>query len=246
MAFDNTNYVLLTRQNGLFRKVEVLSNNVANANTPGFKSEKVVFDKYLHNATHNNIISFSQDVASVVKLHRAGQYTKTENTLDVAVKGRGFYFRVNTPMGERFTRAGNFTLNATGQIVTSQGYPVLNNGGEAITLNLEEMKLEDIVIREDGSVTFREEQLGQLGIAYFENEHLLEKVGNNLYEALVPPTPNETYAVYQGMLELSNVDSITEMTSLVDAQNDVRTLANLVNSLDDMEKNAIKVFGKQQ
>ncbi|OJV16024.1 MAG: flagellar basal-body rod protein FlgF [Alphaproteobacteria bacterium 33-17] len=241
ISFDNTTYVLLGRQNSMFKEVETLSNNIANANTPGFQRQSMIFEKVLHNATHKDVINYSRDVSTVRNVN-PGDYKSTGNKFDVALVGQGVYFRVNTPQGERYTRGGNFTLNAQGQLVTPQGYQVLNNGGEAIVINDID---QDIVVREDGTITAGPEVIGNIGIAQFENEQFMQPRGNGLLEALVDPLPNAAnFQVYQGVLELSNVEPIVELTTLIDAQRNVSTGTTIINSLDEMEKTAFRIFGK--
>lgn len=241
ISFDNSNYVLLGRQNTMFHEVEVLSNNIANSNTPGYQRQKMIFEQVLHNATNKDTIHYSRDVSTIRKLE-AGEYKATGNTFDVALVGRGYYFRINTPNGERYTRAGNFTLNAQGQLVTPQGYPVLSNGGEPIVILDQD---QDFVVRQNGAITAGENVVGQIGVAFFENEQFMIHHGNNLLEALVDPAPNaENVEIYQGVLEQANVDTIQEVTALINAQREVGLTTNLINSLDEMEKSAVRVFGK--
>ncbi|AZL15665.1 flagellar basal-body rod protein FlgF [Rickettsiales endosymbiont of Stachyamoeba lipophora] len=237
MSFDNSNYVLLSRQISVFRESDVLSNNMANSHTPGFKAGRVIFKQYVHHATAQDRVHFNYDVLSV-KDFSEGQMVKTGNTLDLALVGNAF-FRIQTPDGERYSRAGNFQINGLGQIVTQQGYPVLSEDGQPIVL---ENDLGEIIIRENGTVTVGTEPIAQLGLAFFDDQQFLEPVGNNLYTATAAPTAEGRYKLFQGVVELSNVENISQMTRMVEMQHNLNAVGNFININEQLELNAFKAF----
>jgi flagellar basal-body rod protein FlgF len=129
---ENPGYIALSRQMVLRRQMDLLANNLANLTTPGYRGESMLFVEHLKPTQPREQVAFVQDLATVRDL-RAGPMSHTGNPLDLAIKGEG-YFAVETPEGERYTRAGGFTLDPDGQIVTVKGYPLLGKGGAPITV----------------------------------------------------------------------------------------------------------------
>src|SRR6185437_11408288 len=121
-SMENATYVALSSQMALQRQMDVVANNLANASTPAFKGEEMLFSQYLVQPRGGSPLAFVEDSGTVRDL-RQGPIAKTGNPLDLAIAGQG-YFAVQTPLGARYTRNGHFQLDSQGQIVTSQGYPV--------------------------------------------------------------------------------------------------------------------------
>ncbi len=127
---DNALYTGLTRQSGLNREMTVIANNIANAATTGFRAEGVTFTEFVHAEPGTKSLSMAKaNVQPTSMVH--GAMTQTGGTFDFAVEGDGF-FMVETPNGERLTRAGNFTPNAQGDLVNMDGHMVLDAGGAPI------------------------------------------------------------------------------------------------------------------
>ncbi|MEQ9520097.1 MAG: flagellar hook-basal body complex protein, partial [Parvibaculum sp.] len=200
---ENALLIGMTRQMALRREMSIIANNLANINTNGYKSEHPLFEEYLMpTATEESgdrDISFVQDVG----MHRnlgPGRVDITENPLDVAIIGEG-YFKTQTPEGVRYTRNGAFELNAQGQLVTTDGHPVLTAGGGAITFGAEET---GIVISSDGTVSTSAGERGQIGLVKFENERLMQNAGGTLYRTDQAELPVKDMKVMQGAVESSN------------------------------------------
>ena len=128
---DNAVYAALTRQTGLGHEMQVVANNIANAATTGYKAEDVVFSEHVSNlgADHQSLSMATARVRDTVMTQ--GTLSQTGGTFDLAIEGEGF-FLVQTPEGERLTRAGSFTPNGQGDLVTHDGYPVLDAGGAPV------------------------------------------------------------------------------------------------------------------
>ncbi len=245
---DNSLYIALSRQTGLQRHYDVVANNIANMNTTGYRNERMLFEDYVVKADiakhgkDRGQLAFTQDVATVTD-PTEGPITTTGRAFDVAIQGKGF-FSIRTPLGERYTRSGNFTLDNTNTIVTTQGYPVLDAGGEAIVLP-EEMN-GPVTIGDNGVISVNGEELGQLNIAYFENEQVLEKTGDSMFNSPIPPGIADNARVVQGALEMSNVNSVKEMTEMLTVSRDITRVANLVSAIDELQTSAIRTLAKQQ
>ena len=124
--------IALSRQGTLKREMDVIANNLANMNTTGFKSQKMLFVEHLVKSRGGDRLlpvklSFARDVAQITDLSD-GELNTTGNTLDVAIKKDGF-FVVETPNGQRYTRNGRFETDSQGQLVNQQGFPVLTGAG---------------------------------------------------------------------------------------------------------------------
>lgn len=128
---DNSIYITLSRQVGMFNDMEMTANNLANVNTPGYQANKLMFSDYLvkdedrKTAYANDPVNYRDTTGGAIKT--------TGNSFDVAIDGDA-YFQVQSPLGIRYTRAGNFQLNAEGMLVTTEGYAVLGNDGGPINI----------------------------------------------------------------------------------------------------------------
>ncbi len=172
---ENALLVALSRQVVMERHMQVVANNIANASTPGYKGEQMLFSEYLTPSGDGGTVSFVQDIA-VVRDYGEGELVRTGNSLDFAIHGKG-WFVVDTPGGQAYTRNGHFTLDAQGRLTTSFGQPVLSDSGTPITFTPEDT---GIVVSADGTITSETGEKGRLAVVAFEDEHQLKKSGNSL------------------------------------------------------------------
>lgn len=242
---ENTSLIALSRQAALQRQMDVVAHNLANMNTTGFKGEKVMFIDELVKSRGGDRrlyenLAFVRDIATM-RDTTEGQLQKTEDPLDLAVRGNG-YFAVETDDGERYTRKGNFRLDQTGQLVTEDGHPVLSSGGQPIFFSPADR---EITIGRDGSISTNNGQLGRLRVVSFENEHSLRATGNGLYETESLPRDVERPEVLQGMLEGSNVEPIREMANMVEVHRAYDNVKNLIEREHDRMQRTIRELGGQ-
>lgn len=252
---DNSIYITLSRQMALFRDMEVTANNIANADTPGYKAEKLMFSDYLvrdragnqnrQNAYANDALSYRDTSNGAIK--------NTGNPLDLAINGNA-YFQVQTPLGTRFTRAGNFQLDPEGTIVTAEGYPVLGADGGQIVIPQNAV---NVIINGYGQITSNGEALGQVGMMEFQNPAAMKRLGNSLYTATETPqpvipdlqngtaTPLSSARIVQGSLETSNVTAVTEMVHVMDVSRSVANTAKFIETMYDLERKIGSVYAKQ-
>jgi flagellar basal-body rod protein FlgG len=236
--------------------VEVISNNIANLNTTGFKRNRAEFADLLYQTvsrvgsqTSNSNTRLATGVqiglgvrtAGVYRTHEQGNLTQTSNKYDIAIDGRGF-LRVTLPSGEAaYTRAGAFQLSSEGELVTSNGYKV--EPGVVVPPNAV-----DVVISGTGQVQAKlsgevdYQTVGQLELATFVNEAGLESVGDNLMVES-PSSGQPTIAVpgepgfgilRQGFLETSNVNPVNEITALITAQRAYEMNSKVITAVDQM------------
>ncbi len=213
---DSPGYIVLSRVALQARSTDVLAHNLANADTPGFRALRPVFAAYLSRqsdvarAPGGDAVAYVQDRATWRDLAPAAVQT-TGNPLDAAISGEGF-FAVQTARGERFTRAGRFSIGQDGRVVDMEGNPVLDTNGNPIAVSAADTRLQ---ILGDGTLRSENGELGKLRVVRFENPQRLRAEGDRLFDpAGEPPVPVERPSVVGGALEGSNVRSIEEMTRL--------------------------------
>ncbi|ANP47345.1 flagellar basal-body rod protein FlgG [Candidatus Viadribacter manganicus] len=236
--------------------VDVISHNIANMNTTGFKRQRAEFQDMLYqnmerpgstSSASGSVLPLGIQIGvgvrtdAVGRITEQGSITATSNPYDLAINGRG-YFQVTMPSGQTgYTRAGNLAVNADGQMVTSDGYPI----EPSITVPAEATAIQ---ITRDGIVEVTlagqtdPQQIGQLEIASFINPAGLEGIGDNLFLE-TPASGTATTAtpgspgmgtLMQGFLELSNVNAVEEISSLIVAQRAYEMNARVITAADEM------------
>src|SRR5262249_18576765 len=171
-----------------------------------------------------------------------GAVQQTGNPLDIAIQGSGMLV-VQAPGGERYTRDGNLQVNSQGQLVTASGNPVLGNAGPIVFQPTDH----DIAISPDGTVTVQEGAAhtdsirGKLRLVSFANAQSLLKQGNNLYSAGDGGTAaaDTKSTIQQGFVEKSNVNSVSEMSKMIEVMRAYTSIANILQQESDLHKNAI-------
>jgi len=238
------------------RNVEVVSNNLANMNTTGYMRRRTEF----HDLLYQNVrrvgstssdngsvvpsgvqIGLGVKLAAVYRIHEQGNLTATDNTLDMAIQGKGF-FQIELPSGDTaYTRDGTFQLNADGEIVTHDGYSVLPGitvPDDAIDVTINQSG--EVLVKVQGQVNLQ--NVGQLQIATFANEAGLEAIGSNLLietaasgaPAVSAPQEPGYGSILQGFLETSNVNAVEEITNLISAQRAYEMNSKVIQTADEM------------
>lgn len=211
---DSTGYILLSRLTVQQRATDVLANNVANADTPGFRSSQSLFASYMSRAGGSPPAGPSHFVESTATWRNmsAGPLRATGNPLDLALPGDGF-FVVQTGRGERYTRAGHFALSADGAVVDTDGNPLLGEDGP---LQIPPESRE-IAVAGDGTVRTEDGNVGRIRVVRFEDPQRLVAEGARLFSAppgLVPEVVRQI-GIVQGSVESSNVRPIEEMVRMM-------------------------------
>jgi flagellar basal-body rod protein FlgF len=236
---QSATYVALSSQMALRRQMDVVSNNIANASTPAYKGEHLMFAEYLSKTQSGQQMSFVQDVGTY-RDTKQGALTRTGNQLDIALDGEG-YLKVQTPLGIRYTRNGHLQLDGGGQAVTAQGYPVLAEGDAPLVVPTD---ARDITVTRDGSVSTEQGQAAKFAVVKFANENELVPASAGLYVTQATPVAAPDTGVMQGMVEESNVQPIVEMTRMMTVAQDFASANNLLQTESDREKTAIDKLGR--
>jgi flagellar basal-body rod protein FlgF len=245
---ENAILVGLSRQVALRRELDVIANNLANLGTAGFKSEEVVIREYMMPVASaesfprgaDRRLSYVEDRATWQNFS-SGPIQLGGNQFDVAIDGDAF-FAILSPGGVRFTRNGQFQLNAQGTLVTNEGFPVLSTGGP-LQFSAEET---DITIGSDGTVSTKQGARGRLSLVEFDNPQALASEGSTLFRADAPGrdlAPGEGRVV-QYATEKSNVQPIAETTRLVEVTRSYEMLAQMMRRSDELRRTAVERLGE--
>ncbi len=238
------------------RNVEVVSNNLANMNTTGFMRRRTEFHDLLYQNLRR-VGSTSSDagtivpsgvqlglgvkLAAVYRIHEQGNLSATDNTFDMALQGKGF-FQVQLPGGETaYTRDGTFQLNASGEIVTHDGYKLLP--GITVPANAIDVTVNasgEVLAKIEGKVKLS--NVGQIQTAAFANDAGLQAMGNNLYTetpasgsaSTGAPASTGYGSILQGFLETSNVNAVEEISNLISAQRAYEMNSKVIQTSDEM------------
>ncbi|MGA1863329.1 flagellar hook-basal body protein [Deferribacter thermophilus] len=238
----------------LNRKIEIISNNLANINTTSYKREDAVFTNYLYKDERNpqGLIrqsEYNKTINNTVSLHsvftdfESGNLMHTGNKLDLALETKNTFFAVETPFGIRFTRDGHFTLDKDRRLVNKDGFPVLSRNYE----NNEGIILPDgdITITEKGEILVNGAIVDQLFIAEVDDPSKMQKMGRNLYAAIgFVPDESESPVVKQGFLEGSNVNPVKEMVAIIDAMRGFETYQKVIQTIDEINSRTSNDIGR--
>lgn len=240
---ENMHLIGLSRQIALQRQMDVVANNMANVNTTGFKAENLLFEEYVMPvakdrdfAMLDQPLSYTQDWATMHDM-AAGAITQTGNALDVAIQGEGF-LTVQTPAGDRYTRAGALAINAEGILTDLNGYPVLSDGGPVRF----EPTDTDIGFAADGTILSSSGAKGKLALVEFADPQALSREGDNLY-AGGTPQPAVNSRILGGAIERSNVSGVSEMAQMIRVSRAYESLASLMERQSELRTSAIRRLG---
>ena len=238
-----------------FNKLDLISNNLANVNTPGFKEDDVVIGDFeriyqtyrdklpLENNTkeaakfvNRNLNKIPQVVEEYTSFD-IGNLQKTGNPLDIALREKNQFFLIRTPTGQKLTRAGNFNLDQNGYLVTKEGYEVLDSKETPIKLSPKYK----IVLDKNGNIYQNKKVVANLGIVRIDDLGTLKKVGDKMWD-YIPDTAiyDSKNSTLQGFLEKSNVNVVREMTGLIETNRLVDMYQKVMTThMDDLNKTAI-------
>ena len=236
---DNTGYTTITRQTGLMREMQVLANNIANAATTGFRQEGVIFSEYVMRVQDGPSVSMGQGNVRQTSLLQ-GEVASTGGTFDFAIEGDGF-FLIETPAGERLTRAGSFTPNAAGDLVTNSGFPVLDPGGAPVFVP---PGAQTIAVSSDGTLSADGVLLGQIAVVRPENPNGLVREDGVMFDAPDGFAAAEDARVLQGFVENSNVAPMAQMARMIEVQRAYEMGQSFLENEDERVRQAIESMTK--
>jgi len=218
------------------RRFNIISNNLVNAQTAGFKRDVPIFSKIASKALERVA---SQEMDGQTTFFQTGEIQKTGNPLDLSIGGEGF-FKIKTPNGTRYTRTGNFVLSKDKKLITSSGFPVLGRKGE-IVLNGGQ-----IAIETDGRIRVDGNEVDQIALVTFADTKELRKDGFTLFKmegSQAEKKVDQTQAL-QGSLESSNVNVMAEMIQLMDALRTYESCLKVIQSKDETDSRAVNDLGR--
>ncbi len=228
----------------LLRKQEINANNLANANTTGFKTAELLTRTEV-TIDRNDELKLHQDEDQYLdEVHTSfdqGPLIQTDNNLDLAISGKGF-FLIDTPQGKFYTRNGSFAVNSDNELVTFNGHKVLADNGDSIIV-----QSHDFSVASDGGLHANSKKIGQLGVFNFPDANKLLSQGDGLYANpdLVnnQPMPDDTAKVQQGYLEASNVDTVNSMIRMITYYRNYEADQKVVHAIDETIEKAVNQIG---
>ena len=241
---DNAMYVALSRQMTLQRELNIVANNIANVDTTGFKVEGTMVKT--EPSTGAKMVDGPASLKFVIddgvtRDFSQGVLRQTGGSFDLAIEGQGF-FKVETAAGERYTRDGQFTLSPEGKLTTQAGDAVQGEGGE-IVVNPE---LGPVAIAADGTVSQGAAKVGKIAVVTFDDLSSLSKTGDNQFRntSNLQPQPASTARVHQGMLEGSNVNSILQVTRLIEISRAYESMARTIENSAELSRRSVERLGR--
>ncbi|MCP4296279.1 MAG: flagellar basal-body rod protein FlgF [Proteobacteria bacterium] len=252
----DTTYTLLSALKGQQRQMDSVSNNLANVNTPGYKEDEVLFREHYNGfmgqdleseqesfAHHEFITPATRGASSFVMPDMVsqkmglGKFKATANPMDLALRTEG-YFEVSTERGARYTRNGQFMQSPEGFLVTNSGDKVMGQKGPI------QFKGKDFSVGSDGTILVDKKLVDVLKIVNFENPENLQRMGNSYW---VPSHSSQkmmemqNFAIDQGIIEGSNVDSVKEMVKMISVNRSYEASAKALKSVDELDQQSISI-----
>ncbi len=235
---DAAGYTTLTRQSGLMREMQVVANNIANISTTGFRREGVVFEEYVARMDDGPSLSMANASARVVDLTQAG-ISQTGGVFDFAIQGDGF-FLIETPEGERLTRAGSFTPSTAGELMTNDGYRLLDQGGAPVFVP---PTARSIAVAQDGTVSADGAPIARIGLWQPSDPLTLQHQAGTMFSASgVEPADSGT--VLQGYLEDSNVNPVMEIARMIEVQRAYELGQSFMDQEDKRVRSVVETLGR--
>lgn len=239
---DLAGYVALTRQSGLARELETVANNIANLSTPGYRREGLVFAEHVRALpVEGGAVAMTEARARYFD-DLQGALEETGGSLDLAIEGEG-YFTVATAAGTRLTRAGAFTRDAEGTVVSPDGHPLLDEGGGTITIPFE---ARSVAVSADGTLSVDGEPVARIGLVDVADQTGLYREAGTLFRAESGTLPVEDGRVVQGFLEASNVNPVAELARMVEVQRAYEHGQKLLDQEDERIRLVVRTLGQQR
>jgi len=239
------------------KKLDVISNNLANVNTTGYKKDDAIVSSFPEmlmnriNDTKNNVniprpigkVTLGAQIDEIYTNFTQGSFIRTDEKFNLAIQGDGF-FVINTANGEeRYTRDGSFVIDANGQLKTKEGNSVMGEDG-IVTLDEDFLtQAHEVFIDDMGALIIDGEYIDRIRMANFEDNTSLKKVGDNLYESTGNPTPFEG-KVMQGYVESSNVNPVTAMVDMITVSRTYEANQKMIQVHDTLMGKAVNEVGK--
>ncbi|MFQ5624645.1 MAG: flagellar hook-basal body complex protein [Paracoccaceae bacterium] len=238
---ENAVYVSITRQAGLLQEMQQVANNVANAATTGYRREGLVFSEFLRALpleggslamayAHGRLTDTSQ-----------GALSETGNRFDFAIEGEGF-FLIETPQGERLTRAGAFGPNANGELVDPGGNRLLDAGGAPVFVPPDAA---GVSLAPDGTLSAGGAPLARIGVVTVADRTALVREGGTRFRADSGYLPADGARLHQGFLESSNVNPVSELARMIEVQRSYELGQTFLDREDERIRQVVRTLGQR-
>jgi flagellar basal-body rod protein FlgF len=237
---DSTQYTALSRQNGLKREMAVIANNIANMATTGYRGEGLIFSEFVQTTGMGQPSISMTDTGAKTTNFGQGLLRETGGTFDMAIEGDGF-FQIQAPEGVRLTRAGAFEPNAAGELVTPDGYPLLDAGGAPVFIPPD---ARSIALASDGTLSADGQPLTDIGLVLPVDPTLMERAVGASFIPNGDVVPAEEATVHQGFVEGSNVNPIVEIARMIEVQRRYESAKSFLEKEDDRVKKVIDTLGR--
>ncbi len=239
---DNSIYIALSKQLVQFRNLNTVANNIANANTTSYKRNDFMLTDWTVPNGNGQKISFAQDLRMYRDI-QDGALEQTNRMLDIAIQGDAF-LQVETANGPAYTRAGSLQIDPTGRLVTDSGAPLLQLGGQNILIPED---AREITFAEDGLIIVDGDELARMNVVTFANQQNLQRLSATIYATDDPPlNANVTeFKIAQGFLERSNVQSIVELTKMIETSRRVSSTSQFMDTAYDLQRRAMDAWAQQ-
>lgn len=234
---ETTGYTTLTRQAGLLREMQTVANNIANAVTTGYRQEGLVFSEHVTRVKDGPSVSMATANVRATSFAQ-GTLTQTGGALDLAIEGEGF-FLIETPNGERLTRAGNFTLSAEGDLVTLDGHRVLDAGGAPVFVPPDTGAPG---ISSDGTISANGQLIGQIGLVRPIDPLDMIREGGVMFQTEGETEPVLEGRMLQGFVENANVDPISQIARMVEVQRSYELGQSFLDAENERIRDALKAL----
>ncbi|GAB4387262.1 flagellar hook-basal body complex protein [Albidovulum sp.] len=237
---DNSIYTTLNRQSGLMAEMRSVANNIANISTTGFRREGVIFAEHVADlgGAEPSLSMASAEGRSITLTQ--GTLVQTGGSFDLAIEGEGF-FMVQTPEGQRLTRAGAFTPSEQGILVTADGMPVLDPGGAPVFVPTD---AGPVAIARDGTISVEGNPVGEIGVFVPRDPNDLVHAEGTRFAAAGGVEPFEEPAIFQGFLENSNVNAVAEIARMIEVQRAYEMGQGFLDAEDQRIRAVIQSLGK--
>lgn len=236
---DAAGYTTLTRQSGLMREMQAVANNIANLSTTGFRREGVIFSEHIVRLQDAPSLSMAKASGRNIDLGQAG-LSQTGGAFDFAIQGDGF-FLIQTPQGERLTRAGSFTPSAEGELVTNEGYRLLDQGGAPVFVPPDAGQ---VSLAQDGTLSADGAPLARIGLWQPTDPKGLIHEGGTKFSATGGVQPVEGGTILQGQLEDSNVEPVSEIARMIAVQRAYELGQTFLDREDNRLRGVIETLGR--
>jgi flagellar basal-body rod protein FlgF len=237
---ENAGYVAINRQAGLLRELETVAQNIANVSTNGYRREGVVFAEYIFDTgDQEGSISVANASGRQTDLSQ-GALQQTNGTFDFAIEGSGF-FLVNTPDGDRLTRAGTFTPSAQGILVAPDGATLMDAGGAPVFVPA---GIADISLGADGTLSADGAPLAQIGLWLPGDPNQMTRSEGVRFTTGGQPVPVDGGRILQGFREQSNVDAVRELARMIEVQRAYELGSTFLDREDERVRATIRTIGQ--